>query len=666
MKIILNQLQLVSFKGIRSLTIDFNDYTQDIHGANETGKSTVFNAFLWLLFGKDMEGRKDYEVKTRDENGREIEKLDHEVTGTFSIDGQTTVMRRTLKEKWVKPRGARESEFSGNETVFEWNGVPMREKDYLEKINGIMKEDVFKLLTNPLYFNTGLTGYKVPDWKARRQILVDLAGNLDDKAIMEADSRFAGLLAQLTGKNLEEYKAQISAQKKKLKDSLDILPARIDEAHRAIPAALDFTGIDRDILAKEKAIANLDESLEDIARAHTQKNDEQMARQNEIFVHKQQIQIIEQEIRSRFNIAKGEREATIRELRATGRGKDSELTNLNAELKRLEGQKSVFEARISDLRADWAKVDGKQPEPQRDDFKCPSCKQDLPAATVEDKNRVYQKSVSDFNENKVKRLGEITATGKELKTQLEAFNLSIIECKAGIEKAEGETRYLRAKITGLEREAASSNEQAEQTIASSIATHVDICSIKGRIGVIEQQIEASKTGESDNSEIKARRHTLYAELDELKKQRDTKGQIERGEKRVAELQTEEKDLAQRLADLEAIEFTIQEFTRVKIDTLESQINHKFRYARFKLFDRQVNGQEVECCETMYKGVVWGSMNTAARVLVGIDIINVLSAHYGVSAPIFLDNRESVTSIPDTDAQIVNLIVSPEDKKLRVA
>jgi exonuclease SbcC len=190
--------------------------------------------------------------------------------------------------------------------------------------------------------------------------------------------------------------------------------------------------------------------------------------------------------------------------------------------------------------------------------------------------------------------------------------------------------------------------------------------IRVKIEDIQVEILALQSVAPDNLEFKTRRQVLVTDLDALKKQRDIKEQIKRGQARVAELQNEEQDYSNQLVEVEGIEYIIQEFIRARISTLEERINGKFQYARFKLFDTQVNGQEVECCETTYKGVVFGTLNTAAKILVGIDIINTLSAHYGVSAPIFLDNRESVTSIPDTDAQIINLIVSPSDKQLRVA
>ena len=298
MKIILKSFAASYFKGIRSMKMEFDEHMQNILGANETGKSTIMNGCLWCWFGKDSEGRTDYQIKTTDENNVVIPKLDHWVETVLRVGDQDIVAKRTMHEKWVKPRGAAEAEFSGNETLFEWNGVPMREKDFQEKINGIMKEDVFKLLTNPLYFNTGLTGYKIPDWQARRNVLMELAGKLPDADIARGNPRFENLIAQLTGKTLEEYKKQIAAGKKEDQGTpLDLIPARIDEATRALPEPLDFAAIARQILAKEQEIAAVDQSLTNVAEAQKGRQAQQMAKQNEILAHKTRLQTIESEIR---------------------------------------------------------------------------------------------------------------------------------------------------------------------------------------------------------------------------------------------------------------------------------------------------------------------------------------------------------------------------------
>ena len=109
-----------------------------------------------------------------------------------------------------------------------------------------------------------------------------------------------------------------------------------------------------------------------------------------------------------------------------------------------------------------------------------------------------------------------------------------------------------------------------------------------------------------------------------------------------------------------------EFIKKKIDTLESMINKKFSYVKFKLFETQINGAEIECCKALIDGVPFSDANTASKINAGLDIINTLCEYYKITAPIFIDNRESVVSIIDCKSQIVNLIVSKPDKTLRVA
>ncbi|MBP7398205.1 MAG: AAA family ATPase [Chitinophagales bacterium] len=73
MKISLKKLSLLNFKGIRQRTIEFNDVT-NIFGKNEAGKTTLFDASLWVLFGKDSTDRKDFAIKTLDENNEPFHK----------------------------------------------------------------------------------------------------------------------------------------------------------------------------------------------------------------------------------------------------------------------------------------------------------------------------------------------------------------------------------------------------------------------------------------------------------------------------------------------------------------------------------------------------------------------------------------------------------------
>ncbi len=109
-----------------------------------------------------------------------------------------------------------------------------------------------------------------------------------------------------------------------------------------------------------------------------------------------------------------------------------------------------------------------------------------------------------------------------------------------------------------------------------------------------------------------------------------------------------------------------EFIKTKVKLMESSINSKFKYVKFRFFKTQVNGGIDEDCEALVDGVPFSTnLNSGAKINAGIDIINTLANYYGIKAPIFIDNRESTTKLIDTESQIVNLVVSSSDKKLRI-
>ena len=133
--------------------------------------------------------------------------------------------------------------------------------------------------------------------------------------------------------------------------------------------------------------------------------------------------------------------------------------------------------------------------------------------------------------------------------------------------------------------------------------------------------------------------------------------------RIEELKDHEKELAAKYEELEGQLHLCDEFTRQKVNLLEQRINSRFELAKFKLYDMQVNGGLKECCEVTFDGIPWGSLNSAMRLNVGLDIIDALSEHYGLTLPVWIDNAESVTDIKSTKAQQIQLVVDPDCPEL---
>ncbi len=133
--------------------------------------------------------------------------------------------------------------------------------------------------------------------------------------------------------------------------------------------------------------------------------------------------------------------------------------------------------------------------------------------------------------------------------------------------------------------------------------------------------------------------------------------------RLIELQNQQQDYQDKLVEIQRLLGIYQDFLRYKVSFLEDSINAFFGRVRFKLFNQQVNGSLVECCEATVDGVPYDSLNTATQVEAALDIITALSCHWQVTVPLVVDNAESITHLPPMDTQVVQLQVHPDYGKL---
>jgi len=195
---------------------------------------------------------------------------------------------------------------------------------------------------------------------------------------------------------------------------------------------------------------------------------------------------------------------------------------------------------------------------------------------------------------------------------------------------------------------------------------VDIDDLDRQKDVLEQEIDALLNGSVVQEENTQR------EIFESQEKFDELNQLEASWKaaescriRISELEAQEKELAAEFERLEAEIFLIEKFIIKKVEMLEGQINSRFKLARFKLFETQINEGIKECCDVLYNGVPYNhGLNSGARINVGLDIIQTLSEYYGFQAPVFVDNRESINNLFPISSQVISLVVS-NDKALSI-
>lgn len=644
----INSLKLKNFKGIRNFELELNGQDINVYGDNATGKTTLYDAFLWLLFDKDSLNRSNFGIKTLDKAGQVIHGLDHEVKAVLDIDGKQLTLRKVYYEKWIKQKGSAKRKFSGHTTDYFINSVPVKKKEYDEKIIELMDEHIFRLLTDPRYFNEQL------HWEERRKLLLEICGDITDKDVIESDKKLAKLSVILENRSIEDHKKVIAARKKEINDQLDRIPIRIDEVYNSMP---DIKGLNFDAIQEHinEIQAIQDEYRKAISRIESG---------GEIAEKEKQLAKIDAEM---FNL-KIEHNTRIQETLQDLLREDSQLTNeyrqldmdlaiKKNELEKLERTIKLGESEVVALREKWHLINSEEFEYSQDTV-CPTCGQPIPEYQLQ---KARDKAIKAFNLKKSQSLESVTKEGKiaaaQVKEQKEKYNVFLTEYED-----------IKAQLNTLNVKAKKLSEQIEN-IESSFGEVVDTPEYKTKLEKKEQlqkEINILKAGNSDEiNHIQKKILDIDVDIRSLQSDMAKKEQVQRARIRIKELEEEEEKLAEEFEKLEGELYLIDQFVKTKVNLLESRINNKFNMSRFKLFDVQVNGGVVECCETVYDGVPYGDLNNAARINIGLDIINTLSDHYGFEAPIFVDNAESVTDLVGTSAQMIRLIVSESDKELRV-
>ena len=635
MNIHLHQLTLTNFKGIKELTVEFNNVT-NIQGDNGTGKSTLFDAFTWLLFGKDSHEAKDFNIKTLDQAGNATPMLEHAVEGLLSADGVESILRRVYQEKWQRRRGSEQSELTGHETLYYWNGVPLQAGEYKTKIEALVNEGLFKLLTSTLYFNS-------MKWNDRRQVLILIAGEIPDSEVMAAMNKqqVAKITAILnSGKPLADFRKELAMRKKKLSDDLRTIPSRVDEVTRAIPQATDFEAVKADISKASATLTEIEDTINDQVSAYKSQGEAVQAIQNEIFKlkHKQQAIAFEEEAKAQriynehalliSNIKHRHTEC----LRLSEAARDS--------LPKLIQTKTEAEKSICQLRLQWADNNAIEFVFDEEDSICPTCKQPIDV----DKSELQAR----FEEQKASELSEISEEGK--RQALLASQTSRI-----IDQTNNE-------ISNLAREASDLEAKLKSAMSAELDSVIpaDSKTLQDEIQKLELQILESP--KLDIESLKQQKADVSDEINRLQAILGTGEVINRGKARINYLLSEEKTLSQHISDLEQQEFAMDAYTRSRMDMVEARVNGKFSLVKFRMFNTLINGGIEEACDCMVHGVPYADVNSAGKIQAGIDIIGTLSKHYKISAPIWIDNRESTNNIPPTKSQLINLIVS-KDKSL---
>lgn len=697
------KLILSNFQGIRNLEIVPDGMDLDISGANGTGKTTIANALSWLLTGKPSTDEKNYSPKSKDSDGDDIHGLNHVAEAVFDLEnGETISLKKDYHEESVgkKTRSSKNSVQKSangpesNVTDYYIDGVKVLQQDYNEKLASLFSPEQALMLTLPHYFSEKMK------WQDRRDILTSIAGTVSDDEVIKAYSELSPLAAKLpdpvTGKtrSVEEYRAELLESVKVNSKELQTIQPRIDEAEKAKP---DLAGKDKGISEKKvmdlkkqrealvlrknslteddaliknrEALAKTDTEIAELKAALLRENDEANVSAREAI----------RKLNTELNDATGKADDIRREISASTREKNDVLLKKEELEAKLQKTKAAREKAVEELKALNAKTYQPTPEPENASI-CPHCGQRLPDHMLKDAHEAYLKAEDArkkaFLQELEKEKAEVIERGKTcsgdvikaIETELSTVGSRITELEGSISSRSSELDKAKAEADRLE----SALENARKTMKAPIAFED---TEEGK-ALLERKAVYQKAVDEGENGMAAANAAIDSEISEVDKTITEEESVIYGfslmdqqEKRIQELQQQEKDLKDMLKEMDEMLKLTERFTELRAEMFSHNINQHFSTVRFILFEKQINGGIRETCEARVKSLSgwmdWSSASSAEKINGGLEIINVLSDHYGIHLPIVIDNAEAVCSLAKTSSQQIRLRVNENDAVLRV-
>lgn len=636
----IKSLHLENFKGVKSATYQFDGKNVSVIGQNATGKTTIADSLWWLLFNKDSAGNEKFSIRPLDSDGKQIDNVEICVSAVLDIDGSEMELKKAQKQKWVKQRSSSVTTLQGNVNSYEVDGYPKSEKEYKECVSGISEEELFKILTNPFY----LPSLK---WNEQRSRIIVLADDIPDVEVARQNEKFAGLLPDLEkAKSTDDIKKKYQKALNEWKKKQAELPVRIDEAEKQ--------KVDIDVAELELLKNSLNEQIsenkakqEDISKEF----EEQQKASDGILELKFELSDLQR--KANEDLEKQHREIT--------RKSDDLITKKNDLVYSINDMKkdwSTFSDRLKTKReslekasAEYTKAIGV--EFDENSLVCQYCGQEF---STDEQEQIK----ANFEDNKAKDIEKIKVRGNSLNEEVKQ-----IESKMGdLEKLIKENQEKYFSVEKELKELMTEEEKLPQSI--DISDRPEVQEIQKQIAEKEAAMNKGNSAEVMRKKLKGEEYYFRSQLTEVEKQLALAQKNVEIDDRIAELRTEQREVAQKVADQEKMLYLLEEFIRFKMDRVSDTINQKLDGICVKLFENQINGGVKECCELTYDGVPYGSLNNGHRIVAGLKIIKALQEFYAIYAPVFIDNAESINdfNLPEMDTQIILLKVT-EDKELKI-
>lgn len=631
------------FYGYNTLDTDIYDRTE-ISGANETGKSTIKRAIQHIFGCRDENGKEISGIRPHDKDGNDI---DGDITEmvTVEVDGEEKVLKKVCRKNYNK-----KGEFTGNVTDYYINDIPKKQADFdsfLEEC--ACDKNRFSLCINAMTL-------LLKGGTEQRAILADMFGQHSNDDICNQFPEFEELRAILQDGTVDELKKRCNTQlygtrgrngTKGLQDLLDEIPSRIDEVSRQ-RVDIDLA----DLELKKKAL--LDKLSENIKQQTDTQNSmisyDKLS--DGIIELKGQLSTLQQKANEKLDADRREKRTTLNQIQNEHQKELLKADTIREEITELEKRIAQYEQKRQDLKKSWDL--NKSLKFDENSLVCSYCGQEYP----EEKKEQLR---TEFDTHKAHELELITKEGSSCADHIK-------EDQAELEHKRKELKKTEDEVERLEKEIAIADNSLNSIPASvDISNTEEYKAIQSQIAEKEAAMNRYADMQSMRIELKCAEEEIRADIEQVNKKLSSVSINESVDKRIAELEQERKDIAQKITDVQAQLDLLKRFSRKKNELLESDVNEYLEFCHVKMFRPLVNGDTEECCDFIYKGEPYSrNMNHGARILTEIDICNAFQKRCGVELPIMVDDTESLDSwrIPQIDSQLI-MFRRSDDKELKV-
>ena len=653
-KIIFKSLSLLNFKGIRNLHVSFGENLTVISGRNAAGKTSIADAIMWVLFDVGYDGNK-LEPKTFDKNHEIIKEIPHEAELTLLVDGDQIVLKRSLSDAWKGDKCT-------NTYKYYVDGDVTTAGDFKKVVEDICPDSVFRRISSA-------TNFCSLPWQKQRELLEPLADKYTSQDITQGDERFDFVVEELKKKTIADLIHHIKYKRKEVQKQLDAVPVRLAELNKSLPEAQDW-----DALSTEKS--NLNDKLVELANkmqairiggadkvrydgilkkiefAEKRKRNMEQGAMNLATEQatKHQSDVIT------TNIAVKKAQSLVDDLKATMRGYTE--SEIHAKDKKEECERKVVDInnrldKLSKSRWSWNAEDGI----------CPHCGQPLPAEDVE---RIKKESKDRFNERK-------SNASKKIQEEFNGIQQEYTDAKNILEKLDNDrmvttNQLMKANKTLKEAEFKKLEVDAEKpkTYEQILAEKEEYQQVVKEIADLQAELNKPSASSDENAkmlaELEKEREPIGIRYNEVLELLATKETYDRISELIEKAKQDKESYQNQLDELDEQLDLANEYNKKSCQLLEENVNGHFSYVKWSMFTQDLDGNMKPYCECYHDGVPYSRLNGAAKVNAGIDIANTFSRFYQVSAPMVLDECESVNDpIYSGDQQQIRLKVTTDDK-----